>query len=67
MRSGVLAMDRTLFGTRSLTSAAMLFSEADGILVGPPAGAPGSSAAADIVDVQRGQCSNCSITPLVAC
>lgn len=51
MRSGVLASDWMRFGTWALTSAATDFSEAEGMLVAPPEGAPGSADGSDMIDM----------------
>jgi hypothetical protein len=53
MRSGVPASETTLFGTRCLTSAAMLFSCAGGMLVAPSDGAPGSADGSDMIGINK--------------
>ena len=46
--SGVEATEISWFGTLFFVSAAIGFSDADGMLVAPPVGAPGSAAGSDI-------------------
>ena len=46
--SGVLASETSLFGTFFFTSAATDFSEAGGMFVAPPVGAPGSAVGSDM-------------------
>ena len=48
IRSGVLARATILLGTRSFISPAMDFSLAEGTLVEPPDGAPGSTDGSDM-------------------